>query len=90
MKRDPKLIETILSKLESAETQSLSYNPSKYPYLDLDAKYDKQLVDYHFGIMQDFGLIFIQHQLPENQIRLTWQGHDYLESLQTEMQEQDF
>ena len=85
MKRDPKLIETILSKLESAET---GYLP--YPYIDLGAEYDRQLVDYHFLIMQDSGLISVEYQNPENQIRLTWQGHDYLESLQTEIQEQDF
>ncbi|BAY12331.1 DUF2513 domain-containing protein [Calothrix sp. NIES-2098] len=89
MKRDLKLVETILSLIESAETEGLLYNPVKYPYLELDEEYNQNFVDYHLTIMEEAGLISIKYQQPENQIRLTWQGHDYLEHLKYQSQDNE-
>ncbi|BAY96491.1 hypothetical protein NIES37_04240 [Tolypothrix tenuis PCC 7101] len=89
MKRDLKLVKTILSLIESSKTEGLLYDPVKYPYLELGEEYNKNLVDYHLAIMEEAGLISIKYQTPKNEIRLTWQGHDYLEHLKYESQDDE-
>ena len=81
MKRDWDLVRTILQALETKEIG----------YLDSHeiAGCDPDAVAYHFQILSDAGLIDAKTQrgmmgLEGVAIRLTWQGHEFLDSIRAD------
>ena len=73
MKRDMQLVRSILENLE---------RESIFGHVEIDG-YDDKLTDHHVLILQDAGFLAIHipgQRIPPT-IRLTWHGHDYLDTL---------
>lgn len=72
MKRDWDLIRIVLKKIEGDD------------YSDIDG-YDSEIVDNHVVLLAEAGLVKYEAQfedghIPLNFCRLTWDGHDFVES----------
>lgn len=84
MKRDMDLVRVILLKLAESD------NYIKANQLAND-KYSRQMVGYHFQILDEAGLIVASITPAGNDpyffaeaIRLTWEGNDFLDSIRDE------
>jgi DNA-binding transcriptional ArsR family regulator len=84
MKRDMDLVRCILLEIEKESYIEHSF--------DLDIRdYPKEVVDYHLVILNEAGLIKVLDMSGEEgvylrPIRLTWQGHEFLETVRNDTQ----
>lgn len=77
MKRDMELVKALLEHLGATGAPSLA-RPIEITGFDDDS------VDYHTSLCADAGYIEIEspfRDTPPVMLRLTWQGHDFLEKL---------
>jgi DNA-binding transcriptional ArsR family regulator len=83
MKRDMQLIENILSKIEESDAEFLEYSTLDIFKIFLKSNTDKTPEDvyYHISLLKDAGYVSTQSTASTEKIRLTWEGHNYLDKL---------
>jgi DNA-binding MarR family transcriptional regulator len=79
MKRDMEIVRKILEEVES-----FPYRPSKFIHPEIEG-YTPEQIDYHIEILEEANLLVASRAtrriIP---IRLTWDGHEFLEATRNE------
>lgn len=78
MKRDWTAVKKILLRLEGFEGMEQYLTP------DMETGFSPDIVDYHIRLLEDAGLIEAETGLYPKALRLTWQGHEFLDSIRDE------
>ncbi|MBN3749509.1 hypothetical protein G3N96_29395 [Burkholderia sp. Se-20373] len=76
MKRDNKLMQSILKVLEDSESGYLTGSGIRYALAENDVSKD-DAINHHIHLLADRGLVDISDR---GNIRLTWDGHEALKS----------